>query len=88
MMGVSHHRIDDYQCTRYCHDKGCIHYERNIGSNSIFRKTAEKIYSKNIQLLHQNGMGLSYAEANLLIYVVLIPFFSAILLWGIIRKGK
>lgn len=90
-MGTSHHSLDEKECTRYCHDKGCPHYvERQQGrrTSSSLLIFVEKLYTKNIKLLHNNGMGLSYVEANILIYVILIPFFSAILLWGIIRKGK
>lgn len=84
IMETSHHIYEKEQCTRYCHDKGCQH--SNIKKN--FGAGAEKLYYANIRLLHNNGLGLSYAGANILIYVVLIPLFSAVLLWGIIRKRK
>lgn len=87
LMGTSHHGYDENECTRYCHDEGCVHYKERVAENDI-NKNIEAIYYGNIKLLHNNGMGLSYAEANILIYVILIPLFSSLLLWGVIRKPK
>ncbi|MGK0389031.1 MAG: hypothetical protein ACI94Y_001765 [Maribacter sp.] len=88
-MGISYHGYEKEQCTRYCHDRSCQHStitkEENVDNYPIIA-SAEKLYYANIRLLHHNGLGLSYAQANILIYVILIPLFSALLLWGIIRK--
>lgn len=97
IMGTSHHKFEEKRCTRYCHDKGCIHYVDKNRRNSIqgvnsnytlrLQNWVEKIYMKNIELLHHNRMGLSYAVANILIYVIIIPFLCALLLWNLIRKN-
>jgi glycine cleavage system regulatory protein len=79
------------RCSRYCHNHGCPHIEQKIemhkGQYPILLKL-KSIYDGNIALLHNNGMGLSYQQANLLIYVLLSPALMLILLWLAIRKRK
>ena len=47
-----------------------------------------RLYEKNIALLKENKLGLTYKEINLLIYVVVFPILSGVMLWGVLRKSR
>ncbi|MCI4671033.1 MAG: hypothetical protein MRZ79_23045 [Bacteroidia bacterium] len=79
------HQFDPNKCTRFCHDKGCPHFERRKNS---FPDWAVSLYQSNISMLKNNVFGLSYREANVLLYVLLVPILSLTLLWGLLRKKK
>lgn len=77
------------QCTRYCHNHSCLHFNQRfvkVKENIPDAEKLRKLYVGNIQWLHQNGIGLSYQNANLFIYVVLFPCLSLLLIWGLLRK--
>jgi len=73
--------LSQKNCTRHCHDKGCIHYQEEEVSPFLL-----SVYKQNIYWLKQNPFGLSYKEMNLLLYVIIAPFLIIVLLWGLIRK--
>ena len=79
------------QCSRYCHNNGCPHVESKLEKHATqypMLSRLKGIYDMNIALLHQNGMGMSYQQANLFIYVLLLPSLMVLLLWGALRKRK
>lgn len=71
------HEKHSYRCTRYCHDHGCLHVEnRYSGLNNCWMlNAAGALYKGNIALLGKIP-GLTYKQANILIYVICFP-----LLW-------
>lgn len=83
------HNYQADKCTRYCHDKKCMHFEQKrmlLQQKSKSWVLMYKIYKKNIALLHENRLGLSYYAINLLIYAIGFPLIMTVLLWGAIRK--
>jgi hypothetical protein len=75
------------QCTRYCHNVGCIHTSQKYqqdSSPSVGK--AIEAYRDVINWLGHNGSGLSYKEMNLALFVGFFPVGISLLLWGIIRK--
>ncbi|MCI5057825.1 MAG: hypothetical protein MRY83_17055 [Flavobacteriales bacterium] len=95
MLGVNwghkgSHDYDPNQCSRYCHDKGCYHIEKKFSDSTgeNWFKLGSEVYRKNILLLKNNGLGLSYKEINLLIYVLLLPIIAFLLLFNLVRKWK
>ncbi len=76
------------ECTRICHNSGCKHfYEKlkNVDETSL-AITNFSLYKKNIKWLKNNPFGLSYAEMNLLVYVILFPLISILLLIRLLKK--
>ncbi len=87
--GSPSHERQEQRCTRYCHDKGCVHHKRQLDSESSnWTLFLHELYQQNIQLLKHNPFGLGYAEMNILIYVILFPLIISLLSWGLIRKRK
>ena len=79
------------RCTRYCHNKGCPHFRKNFSTyqdESPFFRSLHQLYWANIKALKQNGLGLTYQEVNLLLYVVIFPCVTVLLTWGALRKQK
>jgi hypothetical protein len=74
------------QCTRYCHNLGCKHSQSDEGNQ--FAKSARKLYFDNIRLLKNNGLGLTYKEMNLLVYVISYPILVLLLFWNVLPKNK
>lgn len=82
--------IDQNHCTRACHNKGCIHFNKkmlNKHEQNFVTKHFET-YKKNIQWLKNNPFGFSYVEMNLLLYVILFPVLSLFLFWKLIQQKK
>jgi hypothetical protein len=78
------------ECTRYCHDHGCPHYEKKIAAakeGSLSLKFYA-LYNWNIRALRQNPFGLSYQEMNIELYVIFFPTLWIILSYFAFRKGK
>ena len=74
------------KCTRYCHNHGCLHvYTKYDIHSKGYLKAMDSLYKANIQWLKHNGLGLSYAEINLLLYVIVLPLLMLLLLWGAVR---
>ena len=69
------------KCTRYCHNKACLHTEENRLTNGL-----SSIYQGNIHWLKYNPVGIDYEEMNIVVYVLLYPLLVIVLLWGLIRK--
>ncbi len=88
-MGPSHHRYDPARCTRYCHDHGCPHVQQRYDfKNDTAARFAKQVYDANIRALGRGGV--SYANMNLLVYVVLFPLLVSLLLLGALwprRRG-
>lgn len=82
-------RLIAERCTRYCHDHPCPHFaERAVGLNSIPGFNGMRfLYRKNIELLGRVP-GLTYEQANLLIYVVLLPAAWLTLFWVVIAQRR
>ncbi|MEM1009929.1 MAG: hypothetical protein AAGJ35_13105 [Myxococcota bacterium] len=78
----THQRLET-RCSRFCHDRYCPHFEAKTGKGHRLLRT---LYKKNIALLKANGVGLTYEEANLLVYVVLAPMVLGLLFWLALRK--
>jgi len=80
--------INKEYCTRTCHNKGCIHFNKLLKNDnqSSFATRHFDIYKKNITWLKQNPFKLSYAQINLLLYVIVFPVVSIFLLWRLIRR--
>ena len=76
----THDRIGA-RCTRACHDKPCTHFDREQADQNLVW-----LYTQNIALLKRNGLGLSYKEANLVVYVGVVPMTFFLLLWGVVRR--
>ena len=78
---------DPNQCTRYCHDHGCVHSIQKYRYNSTFfvAKVMPDYYAF-IHWLGHNGSGVSYKEMNLALFVGFFPGSIGLLLWGLIRK--
>jgi hypothetical protein len=75
------------KCTRYCHNNTCPHtLDKYRNHSTPFIISLEKIYYENIHWLKNNGIGLSYKEMNLLLYVGLAPLITGLLFWGAMRK--
>ena len=74
------------QCTRYCHNKGCVHFQNSI-SNETKGSTIVSLYWANIRWLKNNPLGLSYQQMNLFFYVFVTPLLVIVLLWGLFRKS-
>ncbi|MEO0471599.1 MAG: hypothetical protein AAF206_18360 [Bacteroidota bacterium] len=76
------------KCSRFCHDRYCPHWKDSTQSvkSGSFYDLAQQAYDTNILWLRHNGLGLSYAEMNILVYLILFPILSLLLLWGLIRK--
>ncbi len=72
------------KCTRACHNNLCKHFIE-LNDDNIVKKNFN-IYKKNINWLKNNPFGLSYASMNILVYVILFPLFSSILIWRILKK--
>ncbi|MFT5619048.1 MAG: hypothetical protein ACI85I_002285, partial [Arenicella sp.] len=53
-----------------------------------FAKSARKLYFDNIRLLKNNGLGLTYKEMNLLVYVISYPILVLLLFWNVLPKNK
>lgn len=83
------HQYLKERCTRHCHDKGCPHFQENFSTYQEqlpFADDFRQLYRENIQALKENSLGLNYRQINLLIYVVLFPLISLLLVWGAWRK--
>lgn len=80
---ATHEYAEDI-CTRYCHDKGCLHWQLNV--NSSFQLLVRKVYVSNIALLKNNLLGWSYTVCNLVVYVFFFPGLALLLLYGLIRR--
>jgi hypothetical protein len=74
---------DANKCSRYCHNKGCVHFEKKMNrENSSFLSTgAFRFYRWNISALKNNFLGLSYRDMNLFLYVIFLPGIMIILCW-------
>ena len=82
----THNKIAN-RCTRYCHDHGCPHSKRHF-SFLLSENLSEKLrvlYCKNIEILGRIP-GLTYKQANILIYVILFPAFWMALFWIVIGQ--
>lgn len=79
--------FSEEKCTRFCHSKRCIHFEKKLKSgDTFFYKKVDFLVEKNIELLKNNPFGLDYKTCNLLFYVVLSPMIILILLGNLFRK--
>jgi hypothetical protein len=80
--------VNKTQCTRACHNTGCIHFNAKLKDNneSSFVTRHYSTYKKNIIWLKNNPFNLSYVQINLLLYVILFPIISIVLLWRLIKK--
>ncbi len=78
------------KCTRYCHSVNCQHSQGGKGMKdwSLFAQSMGKLYFSNIRLLKNNGLGLSYQEMNLLIYVIIYPTLVLLLSWNLLPKSR
>ena len=76
------------KCSRYCHNITCKHAIEKQGTEKPMTKFTLRLYEKNIALLKENKLGLTYKEINLLIYVVVFPILSGVMLWGVLRKSR
>ena len=79
----------DNSCTRYCHNVNCPHFQQNFKQYEHtlpMANTLRTLYSSNIQALKQNGLGMSYKQVNLFIYVFGFPLITIALAWGAFRK--
>ena len=77
------------QCSRYCYFKGCPHFAqkstRDASTGILTPNKIQKWYEAHIRFLKNNPFGLSYRDANLLIYVFLFPIINLILIFKILR---
>ena len=80
---VATHSHQTDQCTRYCHDVGCSHFDQTSSVTSL-----KTLYAANIHWLRNNPLGISYQQMNLLVYVIGFPTLWAILLLGIIKRFR
>ncbi|WP_452602030.1 hypothetical protein [Pontimicrobium sp. MEBiC06410] len=80
--------INREYCTRACHNKGCIHFNELLKNDnqSSFATRHFDIYKKNIAWLKQNPFKFSYAQMNLLLYVIIFPIVSIFLLWRLTKR--
>ncbi|MEL6719899.1 MAG: hypothetical protein AAFP82_14395 [Bacteroidota bacterium] len=76
------------QCTRYCHDHHCIHFEAKLNTQDSFASKIQLTYQTTIQMLKHNPLGLSYQTINLLIFVIGFPLLIFLLSFNLIRKWK
>jgi len=81
------HRFNTEACTRYCHDHECRHFTAR-DQEQVIPTVLQRLYASNIALLQSQPFGLNYRETNLLVYIIILPFFLILGLWGIIRKGN
>lgn len=81
--------VNEAYCTRICHNRGCLHFnkKRLNKNNSGFVARHYGSYKRNIDWLKNNPFSLSYVEINLLLYVILFPVVSVLLLWRLIKKS-
>ena len=81
------HCFNSEACTRYCHDHECRHFTAR-DQEQVIPAALQRLYASNITLLQSQPFGLSYRETNLLVYIIILPFFLILGFWGIIRKGN
>jgi len=74
-------------CTRICHDKGCKHFALKLKdkTNTSWAKHSFSYYQKNIEWLKNNPLGLSYAQMNILVYVIIFPLLCLYLLIRLLK---
>ncbi|MBC7861382.1 MAG: hypothetical protein IAF38_00325 [Bacteroidia bacterium] len=77
-------------CTRYCHNNGCPHFEKKMADvkPGSLKSKAFDFYCWNIEALKNNPLDLSYAEMNILVYVLFFPLSSVFLFRFLVRKKK
>ena len=80
--------FSETQCSRYCHNVACKHANEKFETEKQMGRIIHSFYKKNIALLKENKLGLTYKEINLLIYVFAFPALSGIMLWGVLRKSR
>jgi hypothetical protein len=81
------YRVD--KCTRYCHNKGCKHFNDKLSAKknpTWLSKKAFGFYSWNISALKYNFLGISYRDMNLLLYVVFLSLLMLALIYTGFRK--
>ncbi len=80
--------VNKTQCSRACHNTGCIHFNAKLKDNSkaSFVTKHYNTYKKNITWLKNNPFHLSYVQINLLLYVILFPTVSIVLLWRLFKR--
>lgn len=71
------HKFLKEKCTRHCHNISCKHHNTTGFKNYL--------YQKNILLLKQNNLGLSYKQVNILVYVIGFPLIILLLFFNLIR---
>lgn len=74
------------QCTRYCHNSHCPHFEQKVEAKNSLALKIQPAYQTAIRALKQNPMGLSYTAINLLIFVVGFPALIFFLFFNLLRK--
>ena len=82
----THHQVTS-RCTRYCHDRACPHFasQSQILRFAPYFKEMVILYRKNIEILGSLP-GLTYKQANILIYVIAFPVFWISILCIIVRQ--
>ncbi|BDD05698.1 hypothetical protein [Aureibacter tunicatorum] len=82
--------FEESKCTRYCHNVVCKHQLIKHGDaehGNLFWKVMFSLYRKNILMLRENPLGLTYEQMNLLVYVIIVPAIALLLLINLLRKN-
>ena len=75
------------KCTRSCHNNGCKHFTLKLKdkTNNSWAVKNFSLYRENIKWLKNNPLGLSYAQMNILVYVVAFPLLCLYLLIRLLK---
>lgn len=76
------------QCSRYCHDKGCPHFQTNVKEGNRITLFFHAYHENVIQLLKNNPFGVSYKMMNILVFVIFFPFLILSLLYLNIKHSR
>lgn len=79
------HGFDPEVCTRYCHDHECRHFMA-MNKEQAVPPVLHRVYDSNIAWLQSRPFGLGYQEANILLYIIVLPIFLVLGLWGVIHR--
>lgn len=80
---------DEYlsdQCTRYCHNSHCPHFEAKVVTKNALALKIQPAYQTAIRSLKFNPFGLSYTTINLLVFVFGFPVLIFLNLWRLWKK--
>ena len=76
------------QCTRYCHNSHCPHFESKVKAKNALALKIQPAYQTAIHSLKFNPFGLSYTTINLLVFVFGFPVLIFFLSFNLLRKWK